>query len=119
LKYLDYKKCVDLNAYVKVFYAIIRKNGETFKEYIINVFSYTLKEMASNWCHNYMSKFLACTFLSSHKGFINVIGRLRMMNIFTWGSRISSRERLSESRCNMNTYRNWLMDYKHQPHIVF
>ncbi len=62
MKYLDYKKYADLDAYVKVFYAIIRANGETFKEYIINTFSYKLKEMAPDWCHNYMSKFLDCTF---------------------------------------------------------
>jgi hypothetical protein len=62
LKYLDYKKDVDLDAYVRVFYATIRANGETFEEYIINAFSYTLREMASNWCHNYMSKYLNCIF---------------------------------------------------------
>ncbi len=62
MKYLDYKKYADLDAYVKVFYVVIRANGETFKEYIINAFNYTLKEMASDCYHNYTSKFLDCTF---------------------------------------------------------
>ncbi len=32
-------------------------NGETSEDYIINIFNYTLKEMASGWCHNYMLEF--------------------------------------------------------------
>jgi len=62
MKYLDYKEDVDLNAHVKVFQAVIRANGKTFEEYIINAFSYTLRETTSDWCHNYMSKFLDYTF---------------------------------------------------------
>jgi hypothetical protein len=58
LKYPNYKKDVDPYAHVKVFNATIKTNGETFKEYIINAFSYTLKKTTSNSCHNYTSEFL-------------------------------------------------------------
>ncbi len=47
---------------MKVFNEVVRTNGETSKEYKINAFSYTIKEMASNWCHNYMSEFPICSF---------------------------------------------------------
>jgi hypothetical protein len=36
LKYLDYKKDVNSDAHVKVFNVVVKENGETFKEYIIN-----------------------------------------------------------------------------------
>lgn len=52
LKYPNYKKDVDPNARVKLFQAIVRENGKTFKDYIINAFNYTLRKMASDWCHN-------------------------------------------------------------------
>jgi hypothetical protein len=39
-------------AHVKLFQTIVRANGKTSKEYIINAFNYTLRKMASNWCHN-------------------------------------------------------------------
>jgi len=45
-KYLDFKKDVDPDAHVKVFNSLVKANAETSKEYIINVFSYTLKDMA-------------------------------------------------------------------------
>jgi hypothetical protein len=47
-KYLDFKKDVDLDAHVKVFNFAVKANVETFKKYIINVFSYTLKNTTSN-----------------------------------------------------------------------
>lgn len=28
-------------------------------------------------------------------------------------------EKLSELKCTMSTYKNWFMDYKHQPQIDF
>ncbi len=62
MKYLDYKKDANANAHVRVFNVIVRTNGKTSKEYIINAFGYTLRKMASDWCHNYMSKFLNCIF---------------------------------------------------------
>jgi hypothetical protein len=41
-----------------VYNFVVKANAETFEEYIINVFIDTLKDMALDWCHNYMSKFL-------------------------------------------------------------
>jgi hypothetical protein len=63
LKYLDFKKDVDLDAHVKVFNFAVKENAKTFEEYIINSFSYTLRDTTLNWCHNYMSKFPHYTFL--------------------------------------------------------
>ncbi len=57
MKYLDRKKDANPYAHVNVFHVAVKTNAETSKEYIINAFSYTLKEIASNWCHNYMLKF--------------------------------------------------------------
>jgi len=62
-KYPNFKKEIDLYVHVKMFNSIVKTNVETSKEYIINVFSYMLRDMASDWCHNYMSKFFDCTFL--------------------------------------------------------
>jgi hypothetical protein len=56
-KYLDFKKDVDLDAHVRLFNSIVKANVKTFEEYIINAFSYTLRDTTSNWCHNYMSEF--------------------------------------------------------------
>jgi hypothetical protein len=52
LKYPNYKKDVDPYAHVKLFQTTVRENWKTFKDYIINAFNYTLRKMASNWCHN-------------------------------------------------------------------
>jgi hypothetical protein len=41
----------------------VKENAETFKEYIINAFRYTLKDTSSNYCHNYMLKFPNCIYL--------------------------------------------------------
>jgi hypothetical protein len=56
LKYRDFKNNVDLDAHVRVFNFAIKPNVETFEEYIINVFSYMLRDTTLDWCHNYMSK---------------------------------------------------------------
>ncbi len=56
-KYPNFKKDDNPNVHVKVFNFVLKANVETFKEYVINVFSYTLKDTTSNWCNNYMSKF--------------------------------------------------------------
>jgi hypothetical protein len=57
LKYLDFKKSVDLDVHVRMFNYVVKKNAETSEEYIINVFSYTLRDTTSNWCHKYMSRY--------------------------------------------------------------
>ncbi len=46
-----------------MFNSIVKADAETSKEYVINAFNYTLRDMASNWCRNYMSKFPDYTFL--------------------------------------------------------
>jgi hypothetical protein len=43
LKYLNFKKDVDLDAHVKVFNSIVKTNIEISEEYIVNVFNYMLK----------------------------------------------------------------------------
>jgi hypothetical protein len=48
LKYLDLKKDVDPNVHVKVFNSTIKANVKNSKEYIINAFSYMLRDMTSN-----------------------------------------------------------------------
>jgi len=48
LKYPNYNKNVDPNFHVKVFHAVIRANGKTSEEYIINAFRYIFLKMASD-----------------------------------------------------------------------
>ncbi len=45
LKYPNFKKNDDLNVHLRVFNFVIKKNVETSKEYIINVFNYTLRDI--------------------------------------------------------------------------
>jgi hypothetical protein len=40
LKYPHYKKDVDPNVHVRVFQTVVKANGKTFEEYIINAFNY-------------------------------------------------------------------------------
>jgi len=47
-KCLHFKKDFDLDVHVKIFNSIVKVNVETFKEYIINAFSYMLKYMILN-----------------------------------------------------------------------
>jgi hypothetical protein len=42
------------NVHVRVFKATIRANGETKDVEIINIFSFTFKDIVSDWCNNYM-----------------------------------------------------------------
>jgi len=62
LKYPNFEKDVDPNVHVSMFNFVVKINAKTFKKYIINVFSYVLRNMTSEWCHNYMSKFPNYTF---------------------------------------------------------
>jgi hypothetical protein len=48
IKYLDFFKNVDLDVHVRVFNSIVKINALTSKKYIINAFSYTLKDTTSN-----------------------------------------------------------------------
>jgi hypothetical protein len=63
LKYHDFKKYADPNVHVKVFNFVIKTNTETFEEFIINAFSYTLRDTTLDRCHNYMLKFPNYIFL--------------------------------------------------------
>jgi len=61
-KYPNFKKDVDLDAHVRMFNFVVKANVKTFEKYIISAFSYTFKDMTSDWCHNYMSEFPNCIF---------------------------------------------------------
>jgi hypothetical protein len=47
-RYLDFKKDVDPNVHVRMFNFAIKTNIEIYEEYIINMFSYTLRGTSSN-----------------------------------------------------------------------
>jgi hypothetical protein len=66
LKYLNFKKDVDLDAHVKMFNSTIKTNVKTFEGYIINAFSYMLRDITLDWCHNYMSKFPDYIFFNAY-----------------------------------------------------
>ncbi len=65
MKYPDDKKDANPNAHAN---AAVTANGKT-SEYIINAFSYTLRKMTSNWCHNYLLEFLNYIFLKLTQAF--------------------------------------------------
>jgi hypothetical protein len=52
--YLEYVKYFDPNVHVRIFKVVIRANSETYDAKIVNVFSFTLRNMMSDWCNNYM-----------------------------------------------------------------
>jgi hypothetical protein len=62
LKYPNFKMDVDLDVHVIVFKFVMKANAKTFEKYMFNSFSYMLRDMALDWCHNYMSKFLEYIF---------------------------------------------------------
>ncbi len=53
----EYVKDSDLDIHVKVFRVAIRANGEIDDEKIINLFSFTLRDIMFNWCNNYMGDY--------------------------------------------------------------
>jgi len=50
IKYPDFKKdaSADVDVHVRVFNFTMKANAETFEKYIINAFSYTLRNTTSN-----------------------------------------------------------------------
>jgi hypothetical protein len=84
VNYPNYKKHADPNGHVRMFNFVVKVNVETFEKFIINAFNYTLKDMISDWCHNYMLKFPDYCFLELHMQFANVIKKFRMLNKYTW-----------------------------------
>jgi hypothetical protein len=61
--YPEYVKDFGPDVHVKVFKAAIRANNEKDDAKIINVFNFTLRDIVSNWCNNYMGDYLHCTFV--------------------------------------------------------
>ncbi len=45
------------DVHVKVFKVAIRINGETEDVYIVNLFSFTFKDIVFDWCNNYMGDY--------------------------------------------------------------
>jgi hypothetical protein len=60
--YLEYVKDSDPKVHVRIFKASIRINGEIEDVEIVNLFSFTLKDIVFNWCNNYMGDYPNCTF---------------------------------------------------------
>jgi len=60
--YLEYVKDSDPGAHVRVFKVVIKANSETNNVEIINLFNFTLKDIVSNRCNNYMGDYPNCTF---------------------------------------------------------
>jgi hypothetical protein len=54
-------KDFDLNAHVKFFKATVRVNGEIEDANIVNLFSFTFKDIMFDWCNNYMGDSPNCT----------------------------------------------------------
>jgi hypothetical protein len=52
-----------------MFNFVVNVNAKTSEEYIINVFSYMLRDVASDMCHNYMSESPDCIFSKLIKAF--------------------------------------------------
>jgi hypothetical protein len=63
LNYLEYVKDSNPNVHVRVFKATIRINSETNDAKIIILFNFTLKDIMSNWCNNFMGDYPNCIFV--------------------------------------------------------
>jgi hypothetical protein len=53
LNYLKYVKDFDPNVHVRAFKATIQ-TSETKNVEIVNIFSFTLRDIVFDWCNNYM-----------------------------------------------------------------
>jgi hypothetical protein len=63
LKYLEYVKDSNPDAHVKKNKVAIRANGETKDVRIVNMFSFTLRDVVFDWCNNYMGDYPYCIFV--------------------------------------------------------
>jgi hypothetical protein len=63
LNYLGYVKDFHPNVHVRVFNVAIRTNGEIEDAKIVNMFSFSLRDIVSNMCNNYMGDYPYCTFV--------------------------------------------------------
>jgi hypothetical protein len=75
--------------------AIIRTNGKTSMEYIINAFNYKLKETTSKWFHNYMLKFLNYSFFELTKMFCKHRRKMQNDEHIYMKLKIPNKEKLS------------------------
>jgi hypothetical protein len=62
LNYPEYVKDSNLDAHVRVFKATIRTNSGIDDAKIVNMFNFSLKDIVSDWCNNYMGDYPNCTF---------------------------------------------------------
>jgi hypothetical protein len=83
-KYLDFKKDVDPYVHVRMFNSIIKTNAETSKEYVINAFSYKLRDTSLTTAIITCQDFLIVLFQNLLKNFANVIERFKMTSKYTW-----------------------------------
>jgi hypothetical protein len=65
LNYLEYVKDFDPNVHVKVCKAANIINNEIDDAKIVNLFSFTLRNIMSNRCSNYMGDYPNCIFIES------------------------------------------------------
>jgi hypothetical protein len=65
-----------------IFKATIKANSETNDAKIVNLFSFTLRDIMSNWCNNYMGDYLDYIFAELQLVFVKGTKKLRMMNKF-------------------------------------
>jgi hypothetical protein len=57
-----YVKDFDPNAHVRVFKVAIIINGETKDVEIVNLFSFTFRDIVYDWCNNHMGDYPDCIF---------------------------------------------------------
>jgi hypothetical protein len=62
LNYLECVKDSNLDVHARVFKVVIKANDETKYSKIVNVFSFTFKNIVFDWCNNYMGDYPNCTF---------------------------------------------------------
>jgi hypothetical protein len=62
LNYPEYVKDSNPNVHVKVFKVAIRANSGIDDAKIVNMFSFTLRDIVFNWCNKYFRDYPDCTF---------------------------------------------------------
>jgi hypothetical protein len=101
-----------------VFNFIGKANVETSEEFIINVFSYMLKDIALDWCHNYMSEFLDHIFSKLTHAFCKRHWNIQNDKQIYIELKNMKQEEIKGWRFIMKGFRSWFMVYKYQPQIV-
>jgi hypothetical protein len=69
LNYLKYKKDFDPDVHVRIFKTIIKFNNEMINEQIVNLFNFTIRNNAYDWCNNYMWDHPNCRFVDLEQTF--------------------------------------------------